>query len=450
MQNAMVKVMDPAAATDDADLAGEGGSVEVLAFDDATDEATAVGSRITGLQVGAILAFLASVAKQARAADRRSRTAPPPRNGRVSVLRAVLAICRKDVEVWLRRPSTIAATMLPAVGFIVVIVISSQAVGRNPVALVVLDPGPQAQRLAQSLEDSEAFVPRRATPADAQAMLDHLDVAAVITIPADFDAKYVARAPDPVSIEINNLNLDFTNDLRRSLPAAITAFYSAQPDNPILIRVQESDLRATDVSLIQFDLVPNLILLLTVAGVVNCGLATAREFEDLTIKELSLAPISPATLIAGKLAAGWVTTMLLATSLLVVAAATGVLRPAGWFWLVALGVMALFALASAGLGALLGALLRRFQPVIAAGINISLYLFFLSGGIAVAAFLPEWVQTIAHFTPTYYGVHAIQMAVWRRRPVDGQTIAHSDHGSQYTSWALGRRLRHAGLLRSMG
>lgn len=327
-------------------------------------------------------------------------------------LRVVLAICRKDVEVWARRPSTIAATILPAVGFIIVIVISSQAVGRNPVALVVLDQGPQAQRLAQSLETSDAFLPRRATSAEARSLLDHLDVAAAITIPEDFDAKYAAHAADPVSIEINNLNLDYTNDLRRSLPAAITEFYAAQPDNPIQIRVQESDLRATDVSLIQFNLVPNLILLLTVAGVVNCGLATAREFEDLTIKELTLAPISRTDLIAGKLAAGWVTTMLLGTILLVVAAATGVLRPAGWFWLVALGVMALFALASAGLGALLGALLRRLQPVIALGVNISLYLFFLSGGISVAAFLPEWVQTIAHFTPTYYGVHAIQMAVF--------------------------------------
>jgi ABC-2 type transport system permease protein len=330
----------------------------------------------------------------------------------VSALRAVLAICGKDVEVWARRPSTIAATLLPALGFIIVIVVAAQAVGRNPVALVVLDEGPQAQRLLQSLETSEAFVPRRATSAQARVLLDHLDVAAVITIPADFDAKYAAHAPDPVSIEINNLNLDFTNDLRRSLPAAITEFYAAQPDNPILVRVQESDLRATDVSLIQFNLVPNLILLLTVAGVINCGLATAREFEELTIKELSLAPIGRATVIAGKLAAGWVTTMLLATILLVIAAATGVLRPAGWFWLVALGVMALFALASAGLGALLGAVLRKFQPVIALGVNISLYLFFLSGGIAVAAFLPEWVQTIAHFTPTYYGVHAIQMAVF--------------------------------------
>jgi putative transposase len=47
-------------------------------------------------------------------------------------------------------------------------------------------------------------------------------------------------------------------------------------------------------------------------------------------------------------------------------------------------------------------------------------------------------------------VDALQMAAWRRRPAPNQTVAHSDHGSQYTSWAFGRRLRAAGLLGSMG
>ena len=46
-------------------------------------------------------------------------------------------------------------------------------------------------------------------------------------------------------------------------------------------------------------------------------------------------------------------------------------------------------------------------------------------------------------------VDALQMAIWRRRPPAG-TVAHSDHGAQYTSWAFGRRLRAAGLLGSMG
>ena len=41
-------------------------------------------------------------------------------------------------------------------------------------------------------------------------------------------------------------------------------------------------------------------------------------------------------------------------------------------------------------------------------------------------------------------VDAIQMAIWRRRPAEGQTIAHSDHGAQYTSWAFRPPLARCG------
>jgi putative transposase len=47
-------------------------------------------------------------------------------------------------------------------------------------------------------------------------------------------------------------------------------------------------------------------------------------------------------------------------------------------------------------------------------------------------------------------VSALAMAVTRRQPGGDSTILHSDHGSQYTSWAFGKRLRDAGLLGSMG
>jgi putative transposase len=46
-------------------------------------------------------------------------------------------------------------------------------------------------------------------------------------------------------------------------------------------------------------------------------------------------------------------------------------------------------------------------------------------------------------------VDALQQAIWRRRPAPG-TVVHADHGTQYTSWAFGQRLRAAGLLGSMG
>ncbi|GAC1513180.1 MAG: hypothetical protein NVS1B3_17430 [Candidatus Dormibacteraceae bacterium] len=53
--------------------------------------------------------------------------------------------------------------------------------------------------------------------------------------------------------------------------------------------------------------------------------------------------------------------------------------------------------------------MSKVAPV---AINVSIWLFFVSGGICVAAFLPRWVQTIASYTPTFYGVHALQMSIF--------------------------------------
>lgn len=57
--------------------------------------------------------------------------------------------------------------------------------------------------------------------------------------------------------------------------------------------------------------------------------------------------------------------------------------------------------------------------------------------------------SIAAHIRTELVLDALGMAVLRRRPADG-TILHSDHGTQFTSWAFGQRLRTAGLLPSMG
>jgi putative transposase len=77
------------------------------------------------------------------------------------------------------------------------------------------------------------------------------------------------------------------------------------------------------------------------------------------------------------------------------------------------------------------------------------------GKVYLAVVLDAWSRrvvgwSIADHIRSELVVDAVQMAIWRRRPAPGSTIAHSDHGSTYTSWAFGRRLRAAGLLGSMG
>src|SRR6476661_6670679 len=239
----------------------------------------------------------------------------------------IFAIVTKDISIWLRQPTAIAATILPAIAFMVILYFGAQAVGRNPVAIVVQDKGPHAQELLKILNRSDAFrvIMITSQKEKAEDALTHIKVAAVISIPSGFDTAYNTHKPDPVKIHINNLNLDFTNDLRRSLPAAITEFYADRTSNngstsPIQIHVKETDLRTQDIDLLRFELVPNMVLLLTTAGIVNAGLATAREWEDSTIKELLLAPISKTSLIVGKLLSGWLTTLLIAAVVLGVGA----------------------------------------------------------------------------------------------------------------------------------
>lgn len=62
--------------------------------------------------------------------------------------------------------------------------------------------------------------------------------------------------------------------------------------------------------------------------------------------------------------------------------------------------------------------------------------------------------SIAHHMRTELVLDALGMAILRRRAGRGDdivdTILHSDHGTQFTSWAFGQRLCEAGLLPSMG
>ena len=77
------------------------------------------------------------------------------------------------------------------------------------------------------------------------------------------------------------------------------------------------------------------------------------------------------------------------------------------------------------------------------------------GKVYLAVVIDAWSRlvvgwSIADHLRAELVIDAFDMATWRRRPPKGQTVHHSDHGCQYTSWAFGQRLRHAGLLGSMG
>ena len=78
------------------------------------------------------------------------------------------------------------------------------------------------------------------------------------------------------------------------------------------------------------------------------------------------------------------------------------------------------------------------------------------GKVYVAVVMDAWNREVIGWSITDHlraeiVCDAFEMARWRRRPQPGTGLVHhSDHGTQPTSWAFGKKLRETGILKSMG
>ncbi len=334
----------------------------------------------------------------------------------MDTIQRLLAICRHTIYTWLRHPSLIAAALIPPFLFLLIEALAAAAVAHSPVALVNLDPGPKGRQMQQIFSQSDVFRLTDATQQQARELLDSMQVAAIITIPADFTQRVGAHQADPIDVEVNNLNLDFTNDIRRSVPDAITQFYAAQGSgSPIQVTMHERDVRKLDIELFQYEVVPTLLLVVLVGGLVNAAVSTAREYERKTMKELLLSPASNTEIVLGKILAFFLIALGAGVVELGIGAALGWTRPSAWeYWLKDLLIIACVALFAASVGLVIGAGVQRIQSAHATATIFSLYLFFLAGGVGVLAFEPLWLQNIGSVVPLTYANHALQMATFYR------------------------------------
>jgi ABC-2 type transport system permease protein len=329
-------------------------------------------------------------------------------------LTPIWAICRNDLTLWLRRPLQILGSLLVPVSYTLVVFLGSQATSLEPVAVVNLDHGPVGAQLVRAMNDAGVFRLRLTSPARARQLYDSLHAAAIITIPANESQRVAAHELAPVSVRIDNLNLDFTSDIRRAVPDAITTYYAGLGRaSPIKLTIAEHNLRRHDVQLYQYSVLPVIILIVTVNGIIAAGMAAAGEFEQRTVKELLFAPTSGFTIVAGKILAGFLATFGLAAIMLAVCAMIGLIRPAGpTLWLTALTMIALSAAFASGTGIAIGTWFQRRQPVSVAATIAAVEAFALAGGLGVIFFEPLWLQRIAVYDPLTYAIHGLQQAVF--------------------------------------
>jgi len=369
------------------------------------------------------------------------------------VTRAIWGMARNDLAIWRRSPAAIAAALFPALGMGVLVAVLTSSVGQQPVALVVQGKGRFAERMARIIRaDRDAYLLDDMTVAAAERAIGEQRVAAIIVVPENFDQS-LSTGEAAVDVYLNNVDIDLADDIRRSVTRSVAEFDAPQlgllgelhgPSkgvllpNPYRVAVAEHDLRDTNVSFLQYQVIPIVVLIVISIGLLGTALLTARDFERGTAKVMVLSPAGRLPLVIGRLLGGTVITSALVAPLVALGFLTHYIPycaeesgaplwmtlllsgPCGWMlpvppWSHGLALIALLAavtLMTVGLGTLLGVALRDARLVTMTGLNASAYLFFLGGGFTTVAFLPDWIQVVSRFMPTRYAIDGLRQALF--------------------------------------
>lgn len=323
-------------------------------------------------------------------------------------LRVVLACAKKDIRSALtERFYTIIGVFIP-VNLLILLSLFVLAGSRAPTAVVMLDTGPYAQQLYDAMSHAHSFSLRQASGTQARQLIESGRIVAVVTIPADFDARVRAHQPVQLDVQINNLNTDFTNDIRRAVPLSITLFYAKAFPHLVNVVPSEQDFYAQDTDYIPYLTVSILVVALMVGGLLQAGTGAAREWENETMKELLLSPASRWAIMTGKLLGALAISLLGAIVMLAVLIFVVGVAPVHWGEAIGFTLLTLVIFLAAGM--LLGTLIRQRQPATALTMGIALPLFFLSGAFGPISFSTPALQVLARISPVYYAIVVIQHA----------------------------------------
>ena len=149
----------------------------------------------------------------------------------------------------------------------------------------------------------------------------------------------------------------------------------------------------------------------TLAIVAFFAVVIARERESGTLLRLRLAPISIVCVLAGKGLAAWVAVVATAVAVLAVGALGFGLDMGNYVQLAMALVCAAFC--ASGMVMAFSVLGKSAQAVENGAWTILLVMAMVGGGMMPLAVMPEWMQTVSHFSPIKWVVYVFEGVFWR-------------------------------------
>lgn len=350
-------------------------------------------------------------------------------------LSVILAIAKNDLLLWKKTPFAIYSAVIPPMGMMIVLVTLSLAVLQQPIALVVEGHGKHSLRMQKIIQsDTDAYLnhdfSEKISPVNkslAQEMLNSQRVAAIITIPKDFD-KQVEIGNAKIMLTLNNIDIDFADDIRRSVNRSVAHFdapilspndaeeegveFDPEKPNSYLISIDEKDLRETNVEWLHYQVIPTLILLVLSVGLVGTSLLCGQDIERKTSRHLLLSPQNTTIIILGRILGGVIVSLIALSCALFTGLIFGFIDPPPGHWPALMIIFIATAFCASGLGAFIGTLFKDIKVIVMASSVVATYMYFLGGGFTTIAFLPEWLQNISQFIPFRYAIDGIRQALF--------------------------------------
>lgn len=323
-------------------------------------------------------------------------------------IRVIYAMALKDIKSSLTERAFMLTSIIIPINFLLLFLLFALTGGQAPTAVVLEDNGPYAQQLLSAMEHSHSFIIQQTTAFNAQKLMQLGQIVAIVTIPTNFDSALKNGSQVELPIAINNLNVDFTNDIRRAVPLAITSFYASAFPHQVVVRAHEIDTYSQDTDYVQYLVVSLLVVSVMLGGLLQAGSNAAREYEKGTIKELMLAPANPWAIQTGKVLGALVLNSLpVVVAMIVIVFLIGV-WPMHWDELFEYILLLMLTFVAAG--TLVGTLIRRRQAVIPLSIGLSIPIFFISGAFGPATWGDPITAIVAQLQPVYYGIAVFQHA----------------------------------------
>ena len=344
-------------------------------------------------------------------------------------------IAKHDLLMWRRMPSAIACALIPPIGMTLILVGLSLAVLKQPVALVIEGHGPHSEHMQKIIEaDTDSYVnydfskKLQATDAKtARRLLENQQIAAIIKVPSDFDQN-VQKGMGKVHLILNNVDIDFADDIRRSVDRSVAHFHAPilsphdaegagqkfelDKPNPYRILIDEHDLRETNVEWLHYQVIPALVLLVLSVGLMGTALLCAQDIERKTARYLLLTPQQNWILVGGRLLGGVIASLIALVPAVALCTCFGIVTPPLNHWPAFVAIVVGTAVCASGLGAIVGTLLSGSRTIAMASSVVATYMFFLGGGFTTIAFLPEWLQTLSSFIPMRYAIDGMRQALF--------------------------------------